>query len=320
MEIAVIGAGAIGAACARELSRRGHRVVVYDAGVGRQAGAFAAAGILHPSHPQTYPPAFHALRQRAEALWRVWQLRYPALQVDTLGVIAIGDDPAWRAWRERNGMPNARTVHAGAVHWLFPEVMAVRTPRLAPVLLEGIEVVGEEVIDPRSLLAEYERVVVAAGAWAQALLDRVAPVERVAPRKGQLVLFGTGQIEHIIWQLDGEGLAVPRRDGQVVVGVTLEDVGFDASCDGAVADELTAFAERWVPRLGPRVDHWAGMRPWSARAVPTIGPVGDGLIHLAVGHHRNGILLAPATAELVADGIDGAPPQIDPTPYLPRRG
>jgi glycine oxidase len=71
-----------------------------------------------------------------------------------------------------------------------------------------------------------------------------------------------------------------------------------------------------VPGLGDRVDAWAGMRPWSPRATPTIGRLAPDVI-AAVGHFRNGILLAPATGELVADLALGRTPRVPPAPYAP---
>jgi glycine oxidase len=107
---------------------------------------------------------------------------------------------------------------------------------------------------------------------------------------------------------------VPRADGRVVVGTTLEDVGFDGRTVAADLDRLEAWARRWVPGLGRRERAWAGLRPWSASPSPTIGVLCPGVI-AAVGHFRNGLLLAPATGELVADLALGRAPRVDPAPF-----
>jgi glycine oxidase len=81
-------------------------------------------------------------------------------------------------------------------------------------------------------------------------------------------------------------------------------------------DRLEAWARRWVPGLGAREDAWAGLRPASPRPLPVIGWVADGVI-AAVGHFRNGVLLAPATGELVRDLVLRRTPRVDPAPFAP---
>jgi glycine oxidase len=181
---------------------------------------------------------------------------------------------------------------------LFPEVMTIRPDLAARALLEGIDVQAGQVEDPGELRRRADLVVIAAGAWAGPLLAQAGVEVQVAPRRGQMMLFDRGELPHVLLSSDSEEVAVPRSDGCVLVGTTLEDVGFDAATEPATLERLEGWARRMVPGLGRRVDCWAGLRPWSDRDLPTIARVADDVI-AATGHFRNGLLLAPVTAERV---------------------
>jgi glycine oxidase len=121
--------------------------------------------------------------------------------------------------------------------------------------------------------------------------------------------------------LDGESYLIPRADGRIVIGSTLEDVGFDKTVTLDAVGDLAARAARLMPELGrlPLETSWAGLRPATPDRLPYIGrgPL-EGLI-VATGHYRNGILLAPITAEIVADLLAGQEPPIDLAPFNPLR-
>ena len=115
---------------------------------------------------------------------------------------------------------------------------------------------------------------------------------------------------------------MPRADGRVLIGATVEEAGFDASVDPAAIDGLRSAAERLLPDLAraPETARWAGLRPGTADDLPILGadPELAGLVY-ATGHYRNGILLAPLTARWVAALIEGEPPPGDPAPFRPDR-
>jgi glycine oxidase len=162
--------------------------------------------------------------------------------------------------------------------------------------------------------ARSDVVVIATGAWAQPLLDEAGVALEIAPRRGQMLLFSAGRLDTVLMEADPSGLAVPRADGRIVVGTTLEDAGFDARTIPEDLDRLERRARRRIPGLGEREDSWAGLRPWSADPCPTIGHIAADVV-VAVGHFRNGILLAPATGELVADLVLGRPTRIPSGAY-----
>ena len=111
---------------------------------------------------------------------------------------------------------------------------------------------------------------------------------------------------------------IPRRDGHVLVGSTLEDVGFDKSTDDATRLRLHAEAAELLPALADvqPVQHWAGLRPGSPDNIPIIDRHPDfENVFINAGHYRYGVTLAPASAELLIDLIEGNTPALDAEPY-----
>lgn len=319
--VAVVGAGAVGAACARALADGGADVVVRDAGAARAGASWAAAGLLTPARPQELPDAVHALAARSLELWAGIGRRHPEVELRRTGLVLLAGDPAWTEWRRARGLPAERIAWRdgdglAAPALLLPEVAVVRPPRVAPALLAGIRVERRPVTDLDALRRSHDAVVVAAGAWAGPLLAAAGAAVRVAPRRGQMLLFRSGRLPAAIIDPRADRLAVPRADGRIVVGTTMEDAGFDATTREEDLAALERWARREVPGLGAREDAWAGLRPWTDRPLPAIGRAGAGVL-VAAGHGRNGMLLAPATGELVADLVLGRPPRVDPAPFAP---
>jgi glycine oxidase len=192
-------------------------------------------------------------------------------------------------------------------------------PGLAPGIRGGLLVAGDHQVDPRALVAALidvchrtgvrfvaERVtelpaadvvVVAAGCWS----GDIAGVDvAVRPVKGQLIrLRGKAGIERNIRGL--EVYIVPRADGEVVVGATVEERGFDTTVTAGAVHELLRAAVELVPDVAELelVEASAGLRPASPDNAPIIER--RGAVILATGHYRNGVLLAPLTAEMVVE-------------------
>src|SRR5262249_20204430 len=148
-------------------------------------------------------------------------------------------------------------------------------------------------------------VVIAAGAWSRGI-GGVAPAQRppVRPVKGQLLALrmdpAAPLIRHVIWAPNV--YLVPRRDGRMILGATVEERGFDTSMTAGGILALLEAAWRVLPAIEelPVDEMWVGHRPGSRDDAPILGPGPvDGLVY-ATGHHRNGILLAPVTADAVA--------------------
>lgn len=321
----VVGGGVIGLCTARALRRAGYAVRLLERGaIGRQA-SWAGGGILSPLYPWRAPEA-------------VWQLAsesidaYPALCAELAATTGI--DPEWtasgmqvldagerdaaRRWAARTGR-RVEDIASGAGSGLWlPWVAQVRNPRLCRALRVAAEREGvrcEEGQGALRLAVEADRaavvdaggarhradvVVVAAGAWSGALLADTGWTVPVAPVKGQMILLraAPGMLRHIVLQ-EGRYL-IPRRDGRILVGSTVEpDAGFDTATDAAAAATLQAFAARVLPAAAGFAceAHWAGLRPGSPDECPWIGrhPRLHNLF-VNAGHYRNGLTLAPASA------------------------
>jgi glycine oxidase len=169
--------------------------------------------------------------------------------------------------------------------------------------VDGVRLAGGE-------LVAAEQVVIAAGAWAGELEgipeDARVPVH---PVKGQILRLhdpaGPGLLSRVL-RIAG-GYVVPRGDGRYVLGATMEERGFDTTVTAGAVFELLRDAIELVPGISELVldELCAGLRPTTADNSPAIGPGAIPGLHWAVGHHRNGILLAPITAELTVAGLLG---------------
>jgi glycine oxidase len=161
-------------------------------------------------------------------------------------------------------------------------------------------------------------VVVATGAWSGLGLDALAAMPQIRPIRGQMLLFKLepGDLGTILYR---NGLyLIPRRDGHVLVGSTLEDVGFDKSTDAATRQRLHSDAAELLPALkdAQPVQHWAGLRPGSPANIPIIDRHPDFRnVFVNTGHYRYGVTMAPASAELLVDLMEGNTPALDPAPY-----
>jgi len=337
--ILVIGAGALGLASAEALLLQGEVVTVLEQGAVGQESSWAGGGILSPLCPWDYPDAVTQLTSRGASLFGAWaeSLRQ-----------ATGIDPEYSACGMLVLPPF--DVHA-AQHWcadhgvnfvlddvglLLPEVAQARNPRLLQSLRARVEQLGGRIIEQCAVQkiqfeqdaignvltsrGEFsaEKYIVTAGAWSKQLLGAQALQLDIKPIRGQMLLFkfDTPPLPHIVLQQDL--YLIPRRDGHLLVGSTLEDVGFDKSTTAATREKLMQRAVAILPSLRcmPVVKHWAGLRPGSPDNIPSIGrhPQMHNL-YINSGHFRYGVTMAPASVELLLNEINGAPQPFDVTPY-----
>ena len=150
-------------------------------------------------------------------------------------------------------------------------------------------------------------------------LNGSLPVE---PVRGQMLLFKgePGTISRIV--LTQGKYVIPRRDGRVLVGSTVEHVGFNKATTSSARDELHEVAVKTFPCIASMnlEHHWSGLRPGSADELPFIGayPEIDGLF-INTGHYRNGVVMGLASTELLANLVLNESPVVDPAPYAPER-
>jgi glycine oxidase len=219
--------------------------------------------------------------------------------------------------------------------WL-PGVAQARNPRLVAVLRAAVLKQGG-IIHPQcgatavmassgrvtaieSACGKFaaDRLILTSGAWAGLGLSGLAGVPEARPVRGQMLLFKLepGTLDTILYR---RGLyLIPRRDGHILAGSTLEDVGFDKSTTADARRELQAEAASLLPQLAEMqpVQHWAGLRPGSPDNIPVIDRHPDfDNVYVNTGHFRYGVTMAPASSELLADMIEDRPPALDSTPY-----
>jgi len=348
----IIGGGVIGLASALELAREGARVMVLERGVAGAESSWAGGGILSPLLPWDYPDAVSGLCNLGVELYPQWSARLMSgsgidpefwvsgmLVLPPLDEVAAGRWCAQHAWRHTHEPAQQRVAglaETSPALWL-PDVAQVRNPRLVQALraaalnagvnlLEGVEVTqvvraGPARIDyldtPRGKF-QAGAYIVAAGAWSQPLLGDIAPHWPIRPMRGQMLLFKAAPdlLPHIVYR---QGIyLIPRRDGHILAGSTVEDAGFDKSTTEAVRQMLYNAATDILPALRavPLVQHWSGLRPGSPDNIPTIGrhPLVENL-YANTGHFRYGVTMAPASARLLADLIAGRPQVLDVAPY-----
>ncbi len=150
--------------------------------------------------------------------------------------------------------------------------------------------------------------ILATGAWTSFIeIGGAGPISvDIKPIRGQMIAFGAGS--HILKKViyGPNCYLVPRADGRILVGATVEDVGFDKTVTDEAVSELKRSAVEILPELANLniVETWSGLRPRSADELPVIGNVvGIDNLLIATGHYRNGILLAPLTAKIIAEKV-----------------
>ncbi len=211
------------------------------------------------------------------------------------------------------------------------EAVLVAAQKRGVVLRERATVTGIVVEQGRAVAVRVNseivaapRIVVAAGCWSATLGPECARLAPTKPIRGQILSLKVAEpcVSRVI---RGPVYLVPRSDGRVLVGSTMEDVGFDKNTTTEALSRLRTSAEAIVPRLrGAESDEsWAGLRPDSPDHLPILGAGDIENLYFATGHYRNGILLAPATARVMADlvlhGSTSIPIEIfSPLRFLPQ--
>ncbi len=335
----VVGAGALGLASAEALLQQGETVTVLEQSAVGQESSWAGGGILSPLCPWDYPEVVTQLSTRGAGLFGAWaeKLRLatgidPEYTVSGMLVLPPFDLQAAQHWCAAHQV-NAVQTDGGL---LLPDVAQARNPRLLQSLRARVEQLGVRIIEHcavQEIQVEHNKVskvltsqgeftaenyIVTAGAWSKKLLGEQAIQLGIKPIRGQMLLFkfDAPPLPHIVLQA---GLyLIPRRDGHLLVGSTLEDVGFDKSTTADVREMLLQRAVKILPSLSdmPLVKHWSGLRPGSPENIPTIGrhPHLENLF-INSGHFRYGVTMAPASVEILRNVINETPQILDATPY-----
>ncbi len=345
-DVVVVGGGLIGCMIARGLASEGRDVTVVERSkLGREA-SHDAAGMLAPQAETAEPGPFLDLCLESRALYPslaeelfaevasdIWyrdegtlllafsdreaaQLRTLATRQASLGLradILTGDEarhlepavsPSVALAIDVPGdhqVDNRRLLEAVTLSCYARKVRIVENTPVRSLSRDAAgRVNGVETTTGR---LEAELVVIAAGSWSSFIGEFPVPVE---PVKGQMLMLELASPPFRRVLRSERCYLVARIDGRVLVGATVERVGYDKTVNPTAVGMLLESAREIVPSLGGAFggEAWAGLRPATPDGFPAIGFVEDGLL-AATGHFRNGILLAPVTAKIVSDLVAG---------------
>jgi glycine oxidase len=341
----IVGAGIIGLSLSIALRKRGLRVLVVERGEPGREASYAAAGMLADCTLET-PPALQPLATASARTYPefVHELEDESgMRVDLRSAGTILFPPPEHA-HECPGL--------GAAH-LLPAALAEMEPALAAPELPALYF-KERSVDPRALVAAALKaakhrgvdtssgdaviavdladtrvvgvsttktsflapiVVNCAGAWAGQFPPYRVPTR---PVKGQMLALAAPSrdlLRHVV--RSPEVYLVPRSDGRVVIGSTLEEAGYDKRTDADTIHRLHRAAMSLVPELSEAriLEDWAGLRPGTPDGLPILGATATPGYYVATGHFRDGILLSPVTAHAMSQIISDGKTEYDLAPF-----
>ncbi len=365
-DVAVIGAGVVGLACAYELAGLGLRVTVFDRGEAGSGASRQAAGMLAPaSEAEAEDQALVALAVESCKRYPGWVAELEHTSQTRCGYRTEGSllVALHRSHLEEiDRLAQIQTRLGLATTALTRDEMLARESNLSPRVIGGLFAPEDRQINPRWLTialqtalcsvggtidchadvapslqagrvagvegragaedvhVRAEVVVLAGGAWSGSAWPETAGSLPLRPVKGQILrLRGAALIDHVVRTPDI--YLVPREDGELVVGATSEEQGFDpATTAGAVMD-LLRHAWLAVPGVAELelAETGVGFRPALRDNLPAIGPTGIEGLYAATGHYRHGVMLAPITGMLIAEMVRGGPTPALLKPFDPRR-
>jgi len=346
-DVIVIGGGIIGLALSLELRKKGVSVLVLERGEPGREASHAAGGMLVECSLET-PSTLQPLATASAGMYPEFAHE---LEVESGTKVDLRDDGtilfpsvehASHAGLEAAGLPSPSKELEPALarsdrHAFYLKERSVDPRALTTAAFHaakhravdvssGEEVTAVDVCDGRvsgvtttKTSFHAAKVVNCAGAWSGQIAPYAFPTR---PVKGQMLCLlspSRGLLRHVIRA--PEIYLIPRTDGRIIVGTTVEEAGFDKRTDVATIQQLHRSAIAMVPELrnAKILEDWAGLRPGTPDALPILGPTATPGYYAATGHFRDGILLAPITALVMAEVIIESSCKYDITPFSPGR-
>ena len=330
--VIVAGAGIMGLTSAWRLAQRGWQVTVFDMREAAGESSWAAAGMLAPggeieSDTDLAKMSLRSLHMFPEFIRDLEEDSGLGVEYRRCGAIEVAMDDneaellAKKAARQVSlGISSEPCRYNDFAARFYPEDAMTDPLSIIDALLaacrkrnvtirqrEPVTEVLEEGPCVRTAQGEYraDRVLIAAGAWSSGLFPGLP---RVYPVRGHLICYDLepGLLTTIL--RNRETYLLQRESGTLIAGSSMENVGFERAVDAAIVEEIEHRAARLLPALAGRKssDSWNGMRPATDEGRPVVGRVRETQVWTAYGHFRNGILLAPDTAETILDEFAAA--------------
>lgn len=345
-DVIVIGGGIIGLSLAIALRKRGATVLIVERGEPGREASHAAGGMLVDCSSETQPE----LRGLATASAKMYPEFVHELQVESgvnvdlreYGTIVIPSAPEEPEFTHSSPLTTAlselepRLARPDRPAFYLKErcvdprnlvAAALKTAKnrgvdfssgdevTAVVIAEG-RVTG---ITTRKTSFHSNTVVNCAGAWSGQIAPHPFPTRPVKGQMLYLVMPSRTFLKHVIRA--PQAYLIPRSDGRLLVGTTTEEAGFDKRTDPAAIQRLYRAAVELAPQLRDAriLEDWAGLRPGTPDALPILGATATSGYYAATGHYRDGILLAPITAQVIADVITNGKCEHDLSAFSPAR-
>jgi len=348
-DVIIIGGGIIGLSLSIALRKRGADVLVVERGEPGREASHAAGGMLVDSFVET-PSALQDLATASARMYPefVHELELESgMKVDlrSQGTILLGHghslpsaaflprpiaelEPAIEETAAADAVYlNERSVDPRALSaaaWKTAKNRGVdfsSGDEVRTVYIENGRAVGVTTV---KTVFHGEKVVNCAGAWSgQIKLGEIAPLKiPTRPVKGQMLCLAMPTrtlLQHVI--RTPRVYLIPRSDGRLLVGATVEEAGFDKRTDPSTIQRQHRAALEVVPKLRDAkiLEDWAGLRPGTPDALPILGATATPGYYVATGHFRDGILLAPITAQVMTAVIEGRKPELDLAAFYPSR-
>ena len=348
-DICIAGAGIIGLSLALELHHRGARVTVLEQSTPLSEASTAAAGMLAAGDPHN-PPLLRPLADLSLSLYPAFLdrlnilsgIRVPFQTHITLQALRSGFTSTTSELTAAELAHLLPALNPGHHRFIVLDEHSLDPRQLATALLGAVHACTidlrpntpvlstrfinntVEIQTPASIL-HAKQFVNCTGAWAS--ITSPLPHLQVEPKKGQMLAVSlTPSLPLHIVVRTPRIYIVPRLSGpnagRAIIGATIEEAGFDKTLHLSDIAWLRSLAASLLPPLAdaPQLEAWAGLRPATPDGLPLLGALPDQPNHfVATGHYRDGILLAPATAHVMAQLISGAAPSVDLTPFSPSR-